>query len=162
MNQYWLNYILETTETQPKVGTSTFGSIHGIDHYYHHYPHPNFNIINIIILSSPPLYLLAGAKWLHPWHWDSSAHCLAQSAAVTTWSNNIKYHRRCHYPLSSVSTVLQYNIIIVVISVVIKTSRNRLKKHAEALPTSQRPIKTPEDQTITPKIPKKRHRSRWP
>ena len=83
------NYILETTETQPnvfKVGTSTFGSIHGIDHYYDNYPHPNFIII---ILSSPPLYLLAGAKWPHPWHWGSSAHCLAQSAGVATWLNNI-------------------------------------------------------------------------
>ena len=33
-------------------------------------------------------YLFAGAKWLHPWHWGSSAHCLAHSPAVTTWWNS--------------------------------------------------------------------------
>ena len=55
----------------------------------------NFSHVNTIkcIFASqfyhPSLYLLAGAKWLQPWHWGSSAHCLAQSAAVTTWLSKI-------------------------------------------------------------------------
>ena len=30
------------------------------------------------------VHLFAGAKWLHPLHWASSAHCFAHSLAVST------------------------------------------------------------------------------